>query len=55
MNMSFKVDGLRLKTKTKREIATIAIAQHICKQFLSSFFLFSQQPIWWCYNFATKN
>jgi len=55
MNMSFKVDGLRLKTKTKREIAIIVVAQHICKQFLSSFFLFSQQPILWCYNFATKN
>jgi hypothetical protein len=43
MNMSFKVGGLayklRFKTKTRREATTIVIAQHICDQFLSSFFL----------------
>jgi hypothetical protein len=43
MNMNFKVGGLtyklRFKTKIRREAATIVIAQHICEQFLSSFFL----------------
>jgi hypothetical protein len=43
MNMNFKVDGLayklRFKTKTKRETTTVVTAQHICEQFLSSFFL----------------
>jgi hypothetical protein len=40
MNMSFKVDGLRFKTKTKKETTIVAATQHICEQFLSSFFLF---------------
>jgi hypothetical protein len=43
MNMNFKVDGLayklRFKTKTKREATTVVTTQHICEQFLSSFFL----------------
>jgi len=55
MNMSFRVDGLRFKTKIKRKAVTIAAAQHICEQFLSSFFFFVQQPIWWCNNSTTKN
>jgi len=39
MNMSFKVDGLRFKTK--REAATsVPTGQHICKQFFSRVFLF---------------
>jgi hypothetical protein len=37
MNMSFKIGGLtyrlRLKTKTRREVATVVVAQHICEQF----------------------
>jgi hypothetical protein len=40
MNMSFRVGGLRFKTKTRKEAATVVAAQHICEQFLSSFFLF---------------
>jgi hypothetical protein len=42
MNMSFKVGGLayRLRLKTKRKVATIVAAQHICEQFFSSFFPF---------------
>ncbi len=51
MNMSFKVDGLRFKTKNKREAATsVPAAQHICEQFFSSFFLFRSTT-----NSATKN
>jgi hypothetical protein len=44
MNMSFTVGGLaymlRFKTKTRIEATIVAIAQHICEQFLSSLFLF---------------
>jgi hypothetical protein len=40
--MSFKVGGLaymlRFKTKTKKETAIVVVAQHICEQFLASFF-----------------
>jgi len=43
MNMSFRVGGLayrlRFKTKTKKEATIIAVAQHVCEQFLSSLFL----------------
>jgi predicted metal-dependent TIM-barrel fold hydrolase len=39
MNMSFRVGGLRFKTKTKKEATTVVVAQYICEQFLSSFFL----------------
>jgi hypothetical protein len=40
MNMSFRVGGLRFKTKRKRKTAIVVVAQHICEQFLSSLFLF---------------
>jgi hypothetical protein len=43
MNMNFIVGGLafrlRFKTKTRRKAAIVAVAQHICEQFLSSFLL----------------
>jgi hypothetical protein len=55
MNMSFKVDGLRFKTKTKKETTIVVVTQHICEQFLSSFFLFCSTTNMVCYNFATKN
>jgi Cu/Ag efflux protein CusF len=42
MNMNFRVGGLaymlKFKTKTKKEATIVATAQHICEQFLSSFF-----------------
>jgi hypothetical protein len=42
MNMNFKVGGLtyklRLKTKIRKKVAIVVVAQHICEQFLSSFF-----------------
>ncbi len=44
MNMSFRVDGLRFKTKTKRQVATVDVAQHICEFFFKflSFLLNNQ-------------
>ncbi len=48
MNMSCKVGGLayrlRFKTKTRREVASVIVTQHICESFFSSFFFLTQQP-----------